>query len=125
MSSCSIPFLKIIFTHCFIQIGGICFLNVCFAFVNECCYAISSFDLSKGAYDVLALVINFLWFYWKLKEITLGLFKIIKIIRQTLANNFIDLLDTYGLKNKIITYVKDEGSSLNTLTSVLKFIIKC
>jgi hypothetical protein len=53
------------------------------------------------------------------------LFKIIKIIKQTLAKIFIDLLDAYGLKNKIITYVKDEGSNLNTLTNVLKFVIKC
>jgi hypothetical protein len=53
------------------------------------------------------------------------LFKVIKIIGQTLAKNFIDLLDAYGLKNKIITYVKCEGSNLNTLTGVLKFVVKC
>jgi hypothetical protein len=38
---------------------------------------------------------------------------------------FIDLLDAYGLKNKIIIYVKDEGSNLNTLTNALKFVVKC
>ncbi len=53
------------------------------------------------------------------------MFKVIKIIEQTLAKNFIDLFDAYGLKNKIITYVKGEGSNLNTLTSVLKFVVKC
>ncbi len=74
---------------------------------------------------MFALVTNFLRFYWKPKQITLSLFKVIKIIRQTLAKNFIDLLNTYGLTNKIITYVKDEGSNLNTLTSVLKFVSKC
>jgi hypothetical protein len=42
-----------------------------------------------------------------------------------LARNFIDLMDAYGLRNKIITYVKDEGSNLNTLTRALKFIINC
>jgi hypothetical protein len=42
-----------------------------------------------------------------------------------LARNFIDLLDAYGLKNKIITYVKDEGSNLNALTNALKFVVKC
>ncbi len=31
----------------------------------------------------------------------------------------------YGLRNKIIAYVKDESSNLNTLTSALKSIIKC
>jgi hypothetical protein len=42
-----------------------------------------------------------------------------------LARNLIELLDAYGLRNKIIAYVKDEGSNLNTLINVLKFLIKC
>jgi hypothetical protein len=42
-----------------------------------------------------------------------------------LAKFVIDLLDAYGLRNKIMTYVKDEGSNLNTLTSVLKCVVKC
>jgi hypothetical protein len=29
-------------------------------------------------------------------------------------------LDEYDLKNKIIAYVKDEGSNLNTITSALQ-----
>jgi hypothetical protein len=35
------------------------------------------------------------------------------------------LLDQYGLRNKIIAYVKDEGSNLNTMTIILKFVVKC
>jgi hypothetical protein len=53
------------------------------------------------------------------------LFGATKIIGQVLARNLIDLLDAYGLRNKIITYVKDEGSNLNTLSSALKFVVKC
>ncbi len=53
------------------------------------------------------------------------LFEVTKIIKQVLAKNLIKLLDAYGLRNKIITYVKDEGSNLNTLTNALKSIIKC
>jgi hypothetical protein len=34
-------------------------------------------------------------------------------------------MDAYGLRNKIITYVKDEGLNLNTLTSALKLVVKC
>ncbi len=45
--------------------------------------------------------------------------------RHALAINLIDLLDIYGLKNKILTYVKNEGSNLNTLTSALKFVVIC
>ncbi len=71
------------------------------------------------------MVINFWGFFWKPKQITLGLFEIIKTTGQALAKFFIDLLDAYGLRTKIITYVKDEGSNLNTLTNVLKSIVKC
>ncbi len=53
------------------------------------------------------------------------MFEIIKTTGQALAKFFIDLLDAYGLRTKIITYVKDEGSNLNTLTNVLKSIVKC
>jgi hypothetical protein len=42
-----------------------------------------------------------------------------------LARNFINLLYAYGLRNKIITYVKDEGSNLNTLIIALKSVVKC
>ncbi len=35
------------------------------------------------------------------------------------------LLDPYGLRNKIIAYVKDEGSNLNTMTIALKFVVRC
>ncbi len=42
-----------------------------------------------------------------------------------LVRNLIDLLDAYGFRNKIITYMKDEGSNLNTLTNALKSIVKC
>jgi hypothetical protein len=48
-----------------------------------------------------------------------------KIVGQTLPNNLTKLLDQYGLRNKIITYVKDEGSNLNSMTIALKSIVKC
>jgi hypothetical protein len=53
------------------------------------------------------------------------LFEAIQITRQTLANNLTKLLDQYGLRNKIIAYVKDEGSNLITMIVVLKFVMKC
>jgi hypothetical protein len=49
----------------------------------------------------------------------------IKITRQTLINNLAKLLDQYGLQNKIITYVKDEGLKLNTMIIALEFGVKC
>jgi hypothetical protein len=44
----------------------------------------------------------------------IGLFEATKTIGQTLADNLIKLFDQYGLRRKIIAYVKDEVSNLNT-----------
>ncbi len=35
------------------------------------------------------------------------------------------LLDKYGLRKKVIVYIKDEGSNINAMTSVLKSIVNC
>jgi len=81
--------------------------------LNDCSCPTTNFDLqmSKGAHDVFILVIIFLGFNWKPKHVTLGLFEAPKTSGQTLARNLIQLLDAYHLKNKIIAYVKDEGSN--------------
>jgi len=42
-----------------------------------------------------------------------------------LTNNLTKLLDQYELRNKMITYVKDEGSNLYTMTIALKYFVKC
>lgn len=39
--------------------------------------------------------------------------------------NLIDLLNAYGLRNKIKTYVKNGSSNLSTITNALKLIVKC
>jgi hypothetical protein len=81
--------------------------------------------MSKGAHDVFILVIYFLGSNWKPKHVTLGFFEAVKTTREALAKNLIELFNAYGLRNKIITYVKDEGSNLNILTNALKFVVKC
>jgi hypothetical protein len=42
-----------------------------------------------------------------------------------LAKDLTELLDKYDLRKKIISYVKYEGSNLNTMIVTLKFIISC
>ncbi len=95
--------------------------------LNDCNYATTRFVLwmSKGARDVFVLVIIFLGSNWKPKHVTLGLFEAIKTTGQTFAKNLIEFLDEYGFGNKIIAYLKDEGSNLNTLANALKFVVKC
>ncbi len=95
--------------------------------LNDCSCVTTNFELwmSKGAHDVFILVIYFLGSNWKPKHVTLGFFETVKTTREALAKNLIELFNAYGLRNKIIAYVKDEGSNLNILTNALKFVVKC
>jgi hypothetical protein len=43
--------------------------------------------------------------------VTINPFETTKIIGQTLTRNLKELLDSYGLSKKIITYVKNEGQT--------------
>jgi hypothetical protein len=52
--------------------------------------------LSKGVYDIFALVINFLDENWQPKKVTISLFETTKIGGQALARNLRSLLDSYG-----------------------------
>jgi len=85
----------------------------------KCYFAIVNFDLwmSKGAYDVLSLVIA--------KHVTIGLFETTKTIRQALAKSLTKLLDKYGFFLKMIVYVKDEGLKFNIMIGALKFVVNC
>ncbi len=74
--------------------------------------------MPKGVHDIFAFVINFLGFTWQPKQVTIGLFEAIETIGQTLVNNLTKLFDQYELRNKIIAYLKDEGSNLNTMAIV-------
>ncbi len=47
------------------------------------------------------------------------------LLDRLLVKKFTKLLDNYALRRKIIIYVKDEGSNLNTMTIALKSIINC
>jgi len=75
--------------------------------------------MSKGGHDIFALVINFVGANWQPKHITVGLFEVIDIRGQTLDKNLTKLLDIYGLRRKIVAYVKDEGYNLNIMTTTL------
>ncbi len=77
-------------------------------------FATTSFNLwmLKGAHDIFALVINFLGSNQQPKQVyvIIGLFEATKTTQKALANNLTKLFDQYGLQNKIIAYVKYEGS---------------
>jgi hypothetical protein len=57
--------------------------------------------------------------------VTIGLFETIKTIGQALAINLSNLLDSFGLRKKIITFVKDEVVNLNAMTFALRILMSC
>jgi hypothetical protein len=44
---------------------------------------------------------------------------------HALAKDLTKLLDKYDLRKKIIIYVKDERSNLNTMIASLEFVVSC
>ncbi len=91
-------------------------------------YTITNFHLwiSKDAHDIFVHVISFLGSDWQPKHLIICLFEATKTNGQALANNLTKSFNQYGLRNKILqAYVKDEGSNLNTMMIILKFVVKC
>jgi hypothetical protein len=44
---------------------------------------------------------------------------------QALTRNLKKLLNSYGIRKKIIAYVKYEGANLNFMTTSFKFVVNC
>jgi len=82
-------------------------LYVFFAFA-KCHYVIVSFDIwmSKGAYDVFALVINFPSNDWQSKHVTISLFETTKTTWQALAKILTKLLDNMVYIKKLLLMSK-------------------
>ncbi len=93
----------------------------------RCGLATASFNLwvSKNTYEIFALAINFLNENWQPNKVTLNLFEATNITSQALTKNLSELLDSYGLRKKIISYGKYEGINVNSMTISLKSIINC
>jgi hypothetical protein len=58
--------------------------------------------MNKGVVDTFAFVINFLTLDWKLKHVTIGLFKAKGITGINFVNQLQALFEEYKLINKII-----------------------
>jgi len=78
-----------------------------------CISTIYTFDLwmSKGVHDVFAIVVNFLSNKWEAKRITIRLFKMFDTSGATMAPRLQQFLDKFSFTQKILAYVKDEGSN--------------
>jgi len=58
------------------------------------------------------------------KHITIGLFKAFDTFGPTLTKYLTKLLNKYDF-NLFFSYVEDEGSNLNSMTTTLKLVVSC
>jgi hypothetical protein len=93
-----------------------------------CCVTTNvTFDLwmNQSGFDIFALVMNFIGDAWVPKHVNVGIFEAPNIANVILVEFVKPLLAKFQLTHKIVTYLKDEGSNLNTLVATLSIIVSC
>ncbi len=81
--------------------------------------------MSRLGYYIFALVNIFINLSWVPCHITFGLFEAPSTFGVALEEQVKVFLVKFNLTNKVITYVKDEGANLNSLTIALTFVVSC
>ncbi len=71
------------------------------------------------------LVINVLFANWKPRHVTIGLFEANDTTSVGLTKELKAFLEIFGLTSKILCYVKNERTNLETVTTTLKLTISC
>jgi hypothetical protein len=71
------------------------------------------------------VVVTFLSTSWESKHVMIGLFEAKITSGVTLVMKFKQILNKFGFAQKILAYVKDEGSNLATCVQVLKVVVSC
>jgi len=68
------------------------------------------FDLwmSRVGYDTFVMVVSFINSFWEPIHMTVRVFEVQNTTNGTMENQVKILLDSFGLLNKVITYVKNE-----------------
>jgi hypothetical protein len=79
----------------------------------------------KGTRDVFNIVVNFISSEWEAKHVTIGLFEVIDTRNVIMAPKLQELLDKFSLTTKILTYVRDKGSNLQTCANAFTSIVLC
>ena len=81
--------------------------------------------MSPTGVDTLCLVVNLIDSDWEPGHIIVGIFKASNIARAILAVIVKMLLSDFHLIDKVISYVKGEGSNLKTLALALTSVVSC
>jgi hypothetical protein len=90
--------------------------------LKRCLSVALSFDLwmSRKCEDVFALVAHFVDpATWEVRHLCLGMIKADQTDGRSLAGQVTECLEKHELRDKVVAYVKDQGSNLNTCTDSL------
>jgi len=71
---------------------------------------------------MFTMVVNFINSFWEPTHVIVGVFEMKNIIGASMGNHVKIILDSFGLLDKLIAYVKNESSNLNTLINALKLL---
>jgi hypothetical protein len=93
----------------------------------SCITCTCSFDLwmFHMNFDTFVIIVSFINASWEPCHVIIGIFEVHYTTGVAMANEVKSLLDSFGLFDKVIAYVKNERSNLNILTFVLTFIVSC
>ncbi len=81
--------------------------------------------MSRSRHDTFVHVINFINSHWVPCHVIMGLFETTNTFGVVMAAQVKELLSSYNLLNKLITYMKDKGGNLSTLARVLSLVVSC
>jgi hypothetical protein len=81
--------------------------------------------MSCASHDTFAMVIIFIDSLRQPIHVIIGIFEVSNTSSAAMENGVRILLDSFGLLTKVIAYVKDERSNLNTITYTLTFVLSC
>jgi hypothetical protein len=73
----------------------------------------------------LVLVVKYINKQWVPCHVIVGIFEVHEIARAAMALQLKDLFTRFDLYAKVIAYMKDEGTNLNTFTNILISIVSC
>jgi hypothetical protein len=95
--------------------------------IAQCVIATTTFDfwMPKTSFDMFVLVINFINDDWVPYHVIVRLFEVLNTFGTTLVEQMKYLLVEYQLISKIITYVKDESTNLNTFAFAFASVVFC
>jgi hypothetical protein len=79
--------------------------------------------MSCVGFDTIAIVVSFINVSWEQCHVSIGNFEVHNTASVAMANRVRLLLNSFALLDKVIAYIKDERSNLNTLTFPLAFVV--